>query len=179
MNRFAALVMTVLLLSVVIAPAVRAEGLLSDFFDTIRRWFESSPLGNIFTAPVKRTEAVKLSFYPEIFEFGAADYINITTSTGEIANFKGSISVDMPKKTATLEETGSSLIIREGIGEIAIDGLRLSSLELRGMKLALSSGNWNETTENGSVAVNDFLGRGVIREGFIELEGNVSRINKG
>lgn len=179
MNKAIPVILTVLLLSVIIAPAVRAEGLLSDIFDSIKNWFESSPLGNIFTAPVKRTETVKIGFYPETFEFSSADLVNITTATGEISNFKGTVSVDMKNNVSTFRESGSALLIKESIGSISIDGLKMSSLELSGMKLVLTSGNWNETTENGSVSVNDFLGRGTIKDGFIELEGNVSRINKG
>lgn len=179
MNRAITVILMVLFLSIIIAPAVRAEGLLSDIFGAIKNWFESSPLGNLFTAPVKRTEAIKLVFYPETFEFNAADFINITTATSEIANFKGTIAIDMKNKVSTFKESGSVLLIKEGMGAINIDGLKLNSLELKGMKLILSSGNWNETTENGSITINDFLGRGTIKEGLIELEGNVSRINKG
>jgi hypothetical protein len=179
MNKAITLMFVVLFLSIVIAPAVRAEGLLSDIFNGIKKWFESSPLGNLFTAPVKRTEAIKLGFYPETFEFNAADFVNITTTTGEISNFKGTIAMDMKNKVSTLKESGSVLLIKEVIGTISIDGLKLNSLELNGMKLTLASGNWNETTENGSVTINDFLGKGMIKEGFIELEGNVSRISKG
>ncbi len=176
----AAIVFSALILSVIIAaPGVRAEGLLSDIFDSIKKWFESSPLGNIFNAPVNRAEAVRLVFYPGVFEFNSADFINITTPSGSIANFKGSISVDMAGKTSTFAESGSSLLIRENLGAISIDNLKLSSLDLRGMKLILNSGNWNETAENGSVAIKDFLGRGTIKDGYIELEGNVSRIIRG
>jgi hypothetical protein len=179
MNKAIPVIMIVLLLLVIIAPAVRAEGLLSDIFDSIKKWFESSPLGNIFTAPVSRAEVVKLGFYPETFELNPADFVNITTAAGEISNFRGSIAVDMKNKVSTLREAGSTLLIKETIGSINIDGLKMSSLELRGMKLVLASGNWNETTENGSISMKDFLGRGTIKEGFIELEGNVSRISKG
>ena len=179
MKKAITFVMLVLFLSVSILPGVRAEGLLSDFFDMIKKWFESSPLGNLFTVPVKRVETIKLSFYPESFEFSAQDFINMSTTTSEVSNFKGGISIDMNNKAVTFTEAGSSLVMKETLGVINVYGMKLSALELKGMKLALSSGNWNETTENGSVTINDFLGTGVIKEGVIELEGNVSRVVKG
>ena len=179
MKKAITFVMLVLFLSVSILPSVRAEGLLSDFFDMIKRWFESSPLGNLFTVPVKRIETIKLSFYPETFEFSAQDFINISTSASEISNFKGGVSIDMASKAVILTEAGSSLVVKETLGVVNVYGMKLSALELKGMKLALSSGNWNETTENGSVTINDFLGTGIIKEGVIELEGNVSRVIKG
>ena len=58
-------------------------------------------------------------------------------------------------------------------------GMKLGSLELKNMKLVLTSGNWNETTENGSVTIKDFLGNVVVKDGIIELEGNVSKMIKG
>jgi hypothetical protein len=179
MKKAITLIMLALFLSISILPGVRAEGLLSDFFDMIKRWFESSPLGNLFTAPVKRVEMIKLSFYPETFEFNAQDFVNISTGTGEILNFKGGVSVDMNSKSVTLKETGSSLVVNEKLGVINVYSMKLNALELKGMKLVLASGNWNETTENGSVTINDFLGTGTIKEGLIELDGNVSRIVKG
>jgi hypothetical protein len=145
----------------------------------IKKWFDSSPLGNLFTAPVKRSEVIKLSFYPETFEFSTTDLINITTATSEIGNFKGAASVDMKNKILYFKEAGSSLVIKEAIGAVNIEGMKISSLELKDMKLSLVSGNWNETTESGSISINDFLGRAVIKDGYIEIEGNVSRMVKG
>jgi hypothetical protein len=179
MKRAAAAVLAVLFFSMMLTiPTARAEGLLSDFFEMIKKWFESSPLGNLFAMPVKRIEVLKMSFYPENFEFTADDFVNVSTGTSEISNFKGSMGIDMGNKVMVLKEAGSSLSVRETIGEVSIEGLKINSLELRDMKLVLTSGNWNETTENGSVEIKDFLGKGVIREGVIELDGNVSKISK-
>ncbi|MEE9323225.1 MAG: hypothetical protein V3U72_01645 [Candidatus Aenigmarchaeota archaeon] len=179
MKRAITIILVVLFLSImVITPTARAEGLLSDFFNMIKKWFESSPLGNLFSMPVKRIETIKMSFYPESFEFSMDDFVNISTGTGEISNFKGHMSIDMGNKILVLKEAGSSLSIKETIGEINVEGLKIGSLELKGMKLVLASGNWNETTENGSVTIKDFLGRGLIKEGAIELEGNVSKVIK-
>ena len=147
----------------------------------IKKWFESSPLGNlggIFSTPVKRIEAVNVGFYPENFELNVEDLVNITTNTSEILNFKGLIGVDMKSKTMVLKETGSPLTIKETIGEVVVKSLKIGSLELKGMKLVLTSGNWNETTENGSVTIKDFLGNMLIKEDMIELEGNVSKMIK-
>ena len=180
MKKVVVIVMVALLLSVYIPRGARAEGgLLSDFFDMIKKWFESSPLGNIFNAPVKRIETIKLGFYPESFEINAADPINMTTASSGIYNFKGKLSIDMKNRLVLMQETGSSLVIKESIGTINVDGLKLNSLDLKGMKLVLTTGNWNETTDNGSVVINDFLGKGTIKDGFIEIEGNVSRVVKG
>lgn len=180
MKRAVAVLLVVLLLSIYVPGVVRAEGgLLSDFFGMIKKWFESSPLGNIFNAPVKRIETIKLGFYPESFDFNAAEPVNMSTNSSEISNFKGSVSVDMKNKVVVMQETGTGLMIKESLGMISVNGLKLTSLELKDMKLVLTTGNWNETTEKGSVSLNDFLGTGTIKDGLIEIEGNVSRVVKG
>ncbi|MEM5871820.1 MAG: hypothetical protein QW051_03030 [Candidatus Aenigmatarchaeota archaeon] len=167
------------LISYTVIESVRAEGLLSNFFEMIKRWFEASPLGNIFTTPVKRTEAIELIFYPQVFEFDAKDALNFTSENLEIENFKGNVNINMENKIITLKESGSSLLIKEKFGTVNIDGIKINLLELKNMRLTLISGNWNETTENGTLMLNDFLGSGTIKEGLIELKGNVSRIVKG
>lgn len=177
-----AIIMAALVLSITViatAQSARAEGMLTDFFDMVKNWFDSSPLGNMFTSPIKRNDAIKLAFYPETFEFVTTDMINITTITSEIGNFKGTAYVDMKNRAIYFREAGSSLMIKEVIGIVNIGSLKISSLELKNMKLSLASGNWNENTESGSISINDFLGKAVIKDGYIEIEGNVSRMVKG
>lgn len=178
MKRVITVILVGLLLSITFAPTAKAEGFLSDFFNMIKNWFESSPLGNLFSTPIKRIETVKLSFYPDTFEFNVEEAVNMSTETTEISNFKGQMGIDMANKILTLKEAGTSLIIKETIGEVNINGLKIGSLELNELKLVLISGNWNETTENGSVTIKDFLGDVIIKEGVIELEGNISKMIK-
>jgi len=179
MKRIIAVVLVgMFLASAVLVQPVRAEGLLSDFFDTIKRWFESSPFGNLFSTPIKRMETLTLSFYPEDFEFDITEPVNMSTENTEISNFKGTINIDMNNKLMLLSETDTSLKIKENIGTIGIHGLKINSLELKDLKLVIRSGNWNETTENGTVTIKDFLGTCLVRDGVIELEGNVSKVIK-
>lgn len=178
MKRVIAIGLVFLFLLSLTAQSVRAEGLLSDFFDMIKKWFESSPLGNLFAMPVKRIEVIKLSFYPETFEFNIEDFVNITLGGNEISNFKGNLEIDMENKRVVLKEAGSSLSVKGVVGDVNVRGIKIGSLELKNMKLVLASGNWNETAENGSITIKDFLGDMMLKEGVIELDGNVSKIIK-
>ena len=178
MKRLIAVGLVFLFLLTLTAQSVRAEGLLSDFFDMIKKWFESSPLGNLFSMPVKRVEMIKLSFYPKTFEFNIEDFVNITLGGNEISNFKGNLEIDMGNKTMFLKEAGSSLSVKGSVGDVNVKGIKIGSLELNEMKLVLVSGNWNETSENGSIIIKDFLGDIMLKEGVIELDGNVSKIIK-
>jgi hypothetical protein len=179
MKRVIAVVFAAMLFATVLtAQEARAEGLLSDFFNMIKKWFESSPLGNIFSMPVKRIEEIKLVFYPESFVLNVNDFVNLSTNTSEISNFKGSIEIDMRNNLLVMKEEGSSLSVKERLGVINIKDLKIGSLDIKETKLALISGNWNETTENGSIVITDFLGNALVREGSVELEGNVSKILK-
>ena len=178
MKRVAALVLIALFVTAAMAKPARAEGLLSDFFSMLKKWFESSPLGNLFSMPVKRMEAIELTFYPDVFELVAEEFVNVSTESSEIENFRGVLSLDTGTKTLTMKESGTPLFIKQSTGTINVYGLKLASMELRNMKLVLTSGNWNETTENGSLVIKDFLGNALIKEGMIKLVGNVSRVIK-
>ena len=179
MKKVATILLISLFLSITFIPGVRAEGLLSELFEMIKKWFESSPLGNLFAMPVKRMEMIKLTFYPETFGFQVDDFVNITTETSEISKFKGNVDIDTTKGFVIFKESGSELTIKENLGKVIVEGMKINSLELKNMKLIIISGNWNETTENGSVMIKDFLGNMRIEGKFIELEGNVSKLIKG
>ncbi len=155
-----------------------SAGLLSDFFDKIREWFESSPFGNLFARPVKRMTEIDLTFYPKSFVFKPESMVNLTTDSTRILNFNGEIELDLEKGLAILRESNSQLRIEEKIETMEIQGLSLGSLELRNMKLTMISGNWTETTESGSLKMYDFLGKALLKPDSIELIGNVSKVVK-
>jgi hypothetical protein len=155
-----------------------SAGLLSDIFDSIREWFESSPLGGLFARPVKRMTEIDLTFYPETFVLKPESMVNITSGSTKIFGFNGEMEVSIEGGFALMKEINSQLTIEERLGEMEISGLALSSLELKGVKLSMVSGNWTETTDSGSLKMYDFLGRGIITSDSIELVGNVSKISK-
>ena len=60
-----------------------------------------------------------------------------------------------------------------------IEGLSIADLSLTSMRIELISGEWNETSQNGSVSIQEFLGTALVTMDGIELDGNVSRLVKG
>jgi hypothetical protein len=178
MRKFVAMGIVFIFLVSLTAQSVRAEGVLTDFFDMIKKWFESSPFGNIFSMPVKRTERVRMTFYPQAFEFDVTEGVNVSSNETSILDFRGTISVDMPNNLMSSKSSESPIVINQIIGEITIEGLKINVLDIKGMKLELTSGNWTETADNGSITIRDFLGMGIVRKGSIELEGNVSKTDK-
>jgi hypothetical protein len=155
-----------------------SAGLLSDLFDNIRKWFESSPLGGLFARPVKRMTEIDLTFYPEDFVLNPESVVNLTSNSTKILNFNGGISLDLEGDLAVMKESNSQLTIEEKLGRMEIQGLTIGNLELKGMKLSMVSGNWTETTDSGSLKMYDFLGKGIITSDSIELVGNVSKVSK-
>lgn len=177
MRKLIAVCIVFLFVVSIVPHQARAEGILTDFFDMIKKWFESSPFGNIFSMPVKRMETIDLTFYPEKFELAVAEPVNMSTNVTRIYGFKGAIKVDMPNGLM-VSESPDSLSIEQALGEIRIEELSIGSLELKDMKLVLTSGNWTDTAENGSITIKDFLGTCKVMPGSIELVGNVSRMER-
>lgn len=155
-----------------------SAGLLSDIFDNIKKWFESSPLGGLFSTPVKRMAEIDLTFYPKTFVLKPESMVNMTSDSTKVSNFNGEIQVNLEGGFALLKESDSQLVIEERIGNVEIHGMSLGSLELKSTKLSMVSGNWTETTESGSLKIYDFLGKCLLKADSIELIGNVSRISK-
>ncbi|NIP40199.1 MAG: hypothetical protein GTN39_01615 [Candidatus Aenigmarchaeota archaeon] len=174
--------MIVVFLFVIIGTSVLASGvsagLLSDIFDNIKKWFESSPLGGLFSRPVKRMAEIDLTFYPKNFVLNPESVVNVTSNSTRVSNFKGEIEVNLEGGVALLKESNSPLIIEERIGNVEIHGMSLGSLELKNTKLSMVSGNWTETTESGSLKIYDFLGKALLKTDSIELIGNVSKVSK-
>lgn len=161
----------------VLASSVSA-GLLSDLFDNIRKWFESSPLGGLFARPVKRISEIDLTFYPESFVLNPESAVNVTSESTKVSNFNGEVSINLGEGFVLLKESNSQLVVEEKLGVIEMHGLTFGNLELKNMKLSMVSGNWTETAESGSLKIYDFLGKGTIKTDSIELVGNVSKISK-
>ena len=179
MKKIIAMSLIFLFLISINSQSVRAEGGLTDIFDMIKRWFESSPFGNIFSMPVKRTETVKMAFYPEAFDFDATEAVNISSNESTISGFKGHIIANLKDNVLISKSSESSIIVEQKLGEITINELSIALLELNGMEMVLTSGNWTESAENGSITIKDFLGTITITKISIELEGNVSATIKG
>lgn len=167
---------------VIIGTSIMASGvsagLLSDLLDNIGRWFESSPLGGLFSRPVKRMVEMNLTFYPEGFTFSPESMVNVTSDSTKVSNFNGNIEVDLKNDIVLLKVSNSGMTIEERIETIEIHGLSFSNLELSSMKLSMVSGNWTEMTKSGSLKVYDFLGEGTITPEYIQLVGNVSKVSK-
>ena len=179
MKKIIAMSLVFLFLMSIGAQSVRAEGGLSDIFDMIKKWFESSPFGNIFSMPVKRTETVKMSFYPETFGFDVTEIVNISSNESTVSGFKGHILANLKDDVLISKSSESSIMVEQKLGEITINELSIPLLELNGMEMVLTSGNWTESAENGSITIKDFLGTVIITKISIELEGNVSATIKG
>jgi len=167
-----------LVIGISVFSSSASAGLLSDILDNIKKWFESSPLGGLFSMPVKRMTEIDITFYPGSFDLIPESAVNLTSNSTWVSNFKGEISVDLDGDSMLLKEGNSQLVIEERLGVVEISALSLGSLELNSMKLSMVSGNWTETTDSGSLKVYDFLGKGIITSDSIELIGNVSKISK-
>lgn len=180
MKRILIVLIAVMVFTSMAAQSARAEGLLTDLVDMVKKWFESSPFGNIFSMPVKRMENIDLIFSPEKFELDVQEPVNVSSDRTEITAFTGHVDIDLGSEESflTLTESESPLKVRIESASVAIIGLKVGSLDLQNMNLLMKSGNWNETAENGSVTIKDFLGDCIIENGKIELKGNISKLLK-
>jgi hypothetical protein len=164
-----------LLATVLAAPQAKA-GFFSDLVNGIKNWLGNSPLSGIFSSKPSNME-ISLTFYPGDFNLNYEDSINISSETAGIDNFRGTFEIK-PSEGFMLKQKNSDLVIQLKTENLTINNIRINEISLENTKLNLVSGNWNETSENGSIMIKNFVGKAFISRNKIEMTGNVSSLEK-
>jgi len=167
-----------LILSTLFAVSVMANNIFSDIFSAIGEWFKKSPLSGLFYTPIKRNEAVAVVFYPRSFSMSPEEYVNISYNGAEIYNFKGTIAVGFENDTFSLAQKGTMLRILGHVKPARINNIVVKEIDISNVRVEVFKDGWNETSANGSIRLENFLGTAIIGEDFIRLEGNATRFSK-
>ncbi|GAF85839.1 unnamed protein product [marine sediment metagenome] len=142
----------------------------------IGRLLESSPFGGLFSSgSIKKTPA-EITLFPDSFSLKPELPVNISAGDTLLQDFRGEIAVNLENDTISMKQEGSSLVISPRLELVVIKGLKISRLELEGMRANVKSGDVNTSIENGTLEILDFLGEGRITSDYIKLSGNVTRI---
>jgi hypothetical protein len=171
---FAALV----LISSVLVGNVGGGNVFTDLFSKISEWFGSTPFSGFLVAPGPDAEKVNIKIYPERITLVPESKVNLTLNDVEVRDFSGEISIDLGENEAFVKESGSSLTMALEIDEILIEGVVNKRLVIENTKLEVSSGTWNIKTNNGSMEFYDFSGDVLVSPSVIELNGNVTKIER-
>jgi hypothetical protein len=147
--------------------------MLSGVFDKISSWFSGSPFGGFFEQPVARSSTVQLILYPDEFSLTPESEISLSSGETMIKGFSGQMDANFVNQTMTLSEKGSSMTVTLPLQSIILDEIRITSLNLDGMKFEIVP---NMTANNGTLEMSNFLGRMEFNEDRIDLFGNVSRL---
>ncbi len=169
------LFIVLLLISSILSTTVSADSIFSDIINKVKGWFEQSPFAGFFSGPVKRNQVVELHIHPKNFILTTESYVNITTNTSKISNFKGDIRIDFLENIVLFVEKDSKLTIKNVIDEINIDNFQTSKISMKNINLEIISGDW-ETKGNGSAVIHDFSGNAKIDMNGISLYGNASKV---
>lgn len=156
---------------------------LREFFGTITEklgeWLGNSPFGGLFTAPTSSVidaDVVSLKIYPETFTLRPDHPVNITFGTHTITDFTGDISVDYVGNVLAFDEANSQLVLEMPIETTAVEGMFIKKLVIDNEKIDVSTGDWEISSNNGSIELYDFDGIAEIDSGMIALSGNISKL---
>lgn len=137
---------------------------------------EGSPFGGLFSSSgIKKTPA-EITIYPDSFSLKPELPVNISAGDTGLQDFRGEISVDLVNGTISMRHEGSSLVITPRLDTILIEGLKISKLNLEGIRANVRSGDVDTMVENGTLEVLDFLGEGRVTRDSIVLSGNVTKV---
>lgn len=153
---------------------------IGDFFGGIAskvgEALEGSPFGGIFSSSgIKKTPA-EITLYPDSFSLKPELPVNISSGDTGLQDFRGEISIDLANGTISMRQEGSSLVISPRLELLTIEGLKISRMDLEGIKANVRSGDVDTLVENGSLEILDFLGEGRITREYIMFSGNVTKV---
>ncbi len=148
-------------------------GLLSGIIEKISSWFSGSPFGGFLEQPEARSSTVQVILYPDEFSLKPESSVDLSAGGTEVTGFSGTMGADFLNHTMTLSEEGSSLKVTLPMESIVLDGMRITSLSLAGMRFEIVP---NMTTDNGTLEMGNFLGRMEFKPDRIEMFGNVSML---
>jgi len=151
-------------------------GFFSEIINSIKNWFSKSPLSAIFGQ--QKSEEVVLIFYPQKFTLNYDGSINISTQSITIYNFMGTFDINTAEGIFSFKQKNSELAFELKTDSMTIEKIKINELKLENTKLTLIYGNWNETTENGSIYMQNFIGKMTVEKDKVEMIGNTTKIVK-
>ena len=156
---------------------------IGDFFTTVSEklgeWLGNSPFSGMFTTTkpvVTGPDTINVRIQPETFVLRPDQPINISFDNREITGFSGTITVNYTDNRIIFDESNSDLSMTMPLETIKIEGLAFRKLDITEMQMETEAGEWDFSTENGSIEIHDFFGTGEITPKAIEIKGNISKL---
>ncbi|MBI4163905.1 MAG: hypothetical protein HY512_03510 [Candidatus Aenigmarchaeota archaeon] len=149
--------------------------------DKVKGVLSSTPLsGGATKAPESKTgEGFDMKIFPPgVYNLKSEGPVEVTTESGTIKNFTGSIGVILKNKTVVLTHEGSNLVVDLPLKTIAVTGVVLSKFDVVGSKIDVFSGNWRTQTDNGTLQIEGFKGGVLIENDYLKFVGNISSLRR-
>lgn len=163
-----------LIVSIALVGNTGVKDLFGDLAGRITDWMGGSPIS--IPGGKAGTNAVLIILYPKNFTLKPETKLNLTLGESYFENFNGEVFVDFESGKISLKEKGSSFSVSSPIQPFAIQDLKISNLQLAGMKFSLQSSQSSINNENGTMNIQGFLGTFSIGNSTITLQGNVTKI---
>ncbi|NOX71633.1 MAG: hypothetical protein GXO64_02950 [Candidatus Micrarchaeota archaeon] len=160
------------------APQVIAADFWSDMMKGIEEWFRISPFRGIFGTPEKEISVVTIKFFPQSYAINPTSPYDISTSAFNVFDFAGEINYNSSSGDISFSSEGGTRIVAHLDENITITNLKIARFSMDNLELVITKGNWTEATREGSAEFTDFSGEAHIYSTYIELFGNVSKIEK-
>lgn len=159
---------------------------IGDFFsgivDKIRGWLEDGPFKGVFSTPEKteaQAENVYLVLYPDHYTLASDSGIELIINDEiNLTGFRGLLNIDFQNREMELNESGTGLFAVLPLRGTSVMGAEFKKLGVYGMKMKMKSGDWTETSENGTTEVYGFSPIINIGPDSIEFSGNATKVVK-
>jgi|GEM_PF-3529465 len=176
------LIKLVIVVVVIIVAIYLVLGVFPGAGDKVKNVLGGTPLGGGSTkAPqsLGTGEGFDMKVYPSgPYNLKSDVPVDVTTESGVIKKFSGSIDISFKNKTVLLTHDGTDLRVDLPLKTIAVTGVKLAKFNVVSSKIDVNSGNWRTQTENGTLEIEGFSGGVLIEGDFLRFIGNVSSLRR-
>lgn len=153
--------------------------LLAGGLGQIGSFLGSSPFGDLFSTARGEANPMVVTIYPPNFTVMVDRPATVLLGETQLDDFKGTVETDFDADTITLTTSGD-LAITSPVIDTKITPFTVKQLILEGIKMKVRSGNWDISSENGSIEISHFEGSMLIDQenSSISFLGNVSSIEQ-
>ncbi len=135
---------------------------------------ENSPLSGIFQVG-KEPKQLDLVITANVLDIKSDVPIALESPGFNAAEFIGNIKLDFENGKAVYTEDNSKFNFNTKL-EGEIKNLKFKKLVLENLGLKVLSDSWGISSQNGTVEIYDFSGKGVIKSDSFELIGNATEV---
>lgn len=146
-----------------------------DILGKLNEWMGDSPLSGLVTAPVRESEQVSVTFYPESFQL-SLDHATFMSGDAEFRSFTGTLDANLTSDEIVVAQGDSGFSATLPLTNTSVGGASISKISLEKTSFSVTSQSLETSGQDVSLEILGFSGDVTITNNHVHLEGNVTSL---